>query len=216
MVVVFMHIPAYCTQHIRAGQEKPERSLVVVNREALYQILAPYKARIIVGHMHETEHLTQEGVRQHVCGAVCGAWWTGPICADGTPNGYGVFEVTGEDIRWRYKATGFSPDEQIRVYPVGSDPAAPDHVVANVWDWRPDWVVAWYENGMRRGVMEQRRGKDPLAVRLHTGPSLPAKHTWVEPYTTDHLFYAPVAKDALEVFVEATDPWGKIYRAKLS
>jgi hypothetical protein len=212
-VIAFMHIPSYCTQHVRVDRKRPERNLVVVNREALNRILEPYRAHVVVGHMHESEHLTDGGVHVHVCGAVCGAWWTGPICGDGTPKGYGVYEVNGSDIRWRYKSTGLPPDHQVVVYPAGSDPAAPEEVVANVWDYDPSWKVVWYEDGERKGAMEMRRGKDPLAVRLYTGDGLPARHTWVEPYITDHLFRARPSAGAKKILVEATDRWGRVATA---
>ncbi|MGB2957861.1 MAG: calcineurin-like phosphoesterase family protein [Bacteroidota bacterium] len=211
-VILFMHIPSFSTQHIRDGKEKPGRSVVVVNRELLNRILEPYESHVIAGHMHETEHPVDHGVRIHVCGAVCGAWWTGPICGDGTPNGYGVFEVNGEEVTWRYKSTGLPVGEQLRVYPPGSDRTAPDLLIANVWDAGPRWKVILYENGDRRGEMKSRRGQDPLSVRLHKGAALPQKHPWVEPYTTDHLFAAPVSPDAREIVVEATDAEERVYR----
>jgi hypothetical protein len=210
-VVVFMHIPSYCTQHLRSGQAKPEHALVVVNRELLNGLLEPYRAHVIVGHMHESEHLTDGKVKVHVCGAVCGAWWTGPICADGTPNGYSVFEAKGEEISWRYKSTGLPFDHQMRVSPRGTDAAAPEEIVANVWDYDQDWKVVWYEDGIRKGEMKKVRGTDPLSVKLHTGSDLPRKHTWVEPYTTDHLFRAAVSPGAKDVRVEATDGRGRVY-----
>ena len=214
VVVVFMHIPSYCTQHERQGAARPERNLVVVNREALNRALEPYVAHIIVGHMHELEHVLDGGVHIHVCGAVCGAWWTGEICGDGTPNGYGIFSVEGEDLSWRYKSTFLPLDHQIRVYTRGADPAAPDEIVANVWDWDPSWEVVWIEDGIRKGRMARRKGKDPLSVALHTGPERPAKHAWVEPYVTDHLFYAPASAGGQEILVVATDAQGRVVTAK--
>ena len=102
--------------------------------------------------------------------------------------------------------------EQMRVYPAGADPTAPDHLVANVWDADPRWTVVWYEGGERRGEMKKHRGYDPMSVKLHTGPDLPPKHTWVEPYTTDHIFTAPVSADARDIIVDATDGEGRSYR----
>ena len=214
-VIVFVHIPVYCTQHIRSGGGRPDRSVVVANRELLYEILSPYRARIIAGHMHETEHLRDGGVDQHVCGAVCGAWWTGPICGDGTPNGYAVYEVNGESLRWRYKSTGKPFEEQMRVYPPGADASAPLEMIANIWDWDPSWKVTLYEDGIRKGTLRQVRGKDPLSVQLHQGPTLPTKHTWVEPYVTDHLFRAIPSPGAREVLVEAIDGFGRSYTRRL-
>jgi hypothetical protein len=214
-VVIFTHIPSYNEQHVRLGQKSPSKSTTIVNREALNRLLEPYKAHIIVGHMHESEHLIDHGSRIHVCGAVCGAWWTGDICDDGTPNGYPVYEVHGSDLRWRYKSTGKPFDHQIRIYPRGSDPKRPDEVITNVWDATSEWKIDWYEGGERRGAMTPGRGLDPLSVKLHSGPELPSKHTWVDPIPTDHLFFARTSPDAKEIIVEATDAWGRVYREKM-
>ena len=212
-VIVFMHIPALGTRFRRSGEAEPSPSGSTTNRAALYRLLEGYQAHIVSGHTHESEHVYEGGVHEHVCGAVCGAWWTGPICYDGTPRGYGVYEVRGEDVRWRYQATGRPAQEQLRVYARGVDPKAPDELVANVWDWNPDWTVVWYEGGARRGQMARRTGTDPLAEQLYQGPNRPEKNSWVDPVPTDHLFYAPVSAEATDVRVEATDPWGNVYSA---
>jgi C terminal of Calcineurin-like phosphoesterase len=142
---------------------------------------------------------------------VCGAWWTGPICTDGTPGGYGVYEVDGPALRWYYKAVGHDRAHQLRVYPKGSVPARPDEVVANVWNWDPEWKVIWFEDGISKGPMQQATALDPLAVELHAGPNLPAKHKWVEPTLTDHLFFAKPSAGAREIRVEAVDRFGTTY-----
>lgn len=213
-VVVFAHIPSYTEQYVRQNEKKPANREVVINREMLYRLLEPYNAHIIVGHMHETEHLVDHGARIHVCGAVCGAWWTGDICFDGTPNGYGVYEVKGSELRWRYKSTGQSFDHQMRLYAKGSDPNRPDEIIANVWDANDDWKVVWYEDGERKGAMTKARGLDPLSVKLHSGDQLPLKHKWVDPVNTDHLYYTKISAGAKEVIVEATDRWGRVYRLR--
>lgn len=50
---------------------------------------------------------------------MCGSWWSGTICPDGTPNGYAAYEIRGEEVTWRYKSTGFDLSHQLRVYPRG-------------------------------------------------------------------------------------------------
>jgi hypothetical protein len=214
-VIVLLHIPVLGSIHIRRDQRSPAAGWAIMNREALYRLLQPYRAHVLCGHTHENEHTFNQGIHEHVSGTVCGAWWSGPICADGTPSGYSVYEADGESISWRYQATGQEPDHQIRAYRRGIDPKAPDEIVANVWNWDPEWTVVWYEGGERRGLMSRRRGLDPLSVELHTGPTIPPRRTWVEPYVTDHLFYAPVPADARDVRVEATDRFGRVYTATL-
>lgn len=215
-VVVFVHIPTQSTPGRRNGAPMPDVHYVVTNREALYRLLEPYAAHIMCGHTHENEHVFEGRVHEHVHGTVCGAWWSGPICSDGTPNGYAIYEVRGEEFRWRYKSTGLDASHQMRVYAHGADPRAPDEIVANVWGWDPQWTVVWYEDSERRGAMSRRTGLDPLAVTLYTGSDLPPRRKWVEPTQTAHLFYAPASRGAREVRVEATDRCGRVYTGTVS
>jgi hypothetical protein len=213
LVVLFMHIPLESRQWTRVGQQRPSPSTSVNNRAAVYDLLRRHRAHVISGHTHENEHVFEGGVHEHVHGTVCGAWWTGPICHDGAPAGYGIFDVNGEWLSWTYKATGQPPDHQLRVYGPGSDPAAPDELVANIWNWDPKWQVEWISDGVPRGPMARRVGLDPLSVKLHAGDELPKKHTWVEPARTEHLFYAPVGPGVREVLVRVTDRFGRIFSA---
>jgi hypothetical protein len=187
----------------------------VRNRAALYRLLEPYAAHVVAGHTHENEHRRADGPHEHVVGTVCGAWWSGPICYDGTPSGYAVYDIDGDDVRWRYQSTGEPAEHQMRLYPPGADPAAPDEMVANVWDADDAWTVTWLEDGIRKGPMAQRLGLDPLSVELHRGPDRPEARPWVEPVPTRHLFYAPVSPEARDVRVEATDRFGRTYAAPL-
>ena len=207
-VVVFCHIPLMSNLAERSGVA-PAVANYVTNREALYHLLAPYRTTILTGHLHESDFSSAGGVWERNLGAVCGAWWTGDICYDGTPNGYGVYEVSGDSIRWRYQSTGRDEAHQMRLYRHGADPKAPDEVLANVWAWEPGASVVWYEDGVRRGAMARRVGHDPLAVARQAGPTLPAKRPWVDPVATGHLFYAPASRTA-EVRVEYTDRFGRV------
>lgn len=214
-VLVFMHIPVMPTYFARQGT-RPENTILVTNREPLLRLLEPYNAMIVSAHVHENDHfLHGTRLREWNIGTSCGAWWTGDICYDGTPNGYGILDVTGSSLRWLYKATGKGPGYQFKVHPRGTDASAPDEVVANIWNWAPDWTVTCYVNGERQGPMARRTGLDPDSVVQHTGPDLPKKRGWIDPVRTSHLFYAPVPADAREVVVEAKDPWGGVYTGRV-
>ena len=216
-VIVATHIPVLGSQHLRRGEERPGTSLAIMNRQALYRLLEPFDAHILTGHTHECEHVFEQGTHEHVTGAVCGAWWSGPICHDGTPSGYCVYSVRGEEVSWRYKATGRPDDHQMRLQRGGGDPSSagdpssPGELVANVWNWDPEWTVRWFADGEPRGVMPRRLGLDPLSAELHGGPDLPPRRTWVEPVPTDHLFRAALTGDERVVVVEATDRFGRVY-----
>jgi hypothetical protein len=216
-VVVSLHIPPYTRQHLRNKDKEEPMGGVVANRKELYRLLKPYKAHIMSGHTHFNEVLqTADNVTEHVHGTVCGAWWTGPICTDGTPGGYGVYEVRGSELKWYYKAIGQERSHQFRIYPKGSLPERPNDLVVNVWNWDSAWKVAWFEDGVRKGDMTQHTGLDPLSVRLHAGPALPAKHKWVDPTLTEHLFVASVSGQAKEIRVEVTDRFGQVYTDTLT
>lgn len=215
-VVVFVHIPALSTLQTRTTGARANSNESVTNREVLYRLLEPYKAFVLSGHTHEHERHRDGGVRHHVHGTVCGAWWSGDICWDGTPNGYAVYDARGSELRWRYQSTGQPAEHQMRIYPPGSDPLAPQDVVANIWDADESWTVRWFEDGAVRGLMSRRLGLDPRAVELHTGADKPPRRTWVEPVRTNHLYYAAATPGAREVRVEATDTWGKRYSAALT
>lgn len=210
-VVVATHIPALGSQYRRLGERSPEPEVAIMNREALYRLLEPFEAHILTCHTHECEHVFEQGTHEHVTGAICGAWWSGPICHDGTPNGYCLYEMRGEEVTWRYKTTGETVQHQMRLYAPGSDRRAPDELVANVWNWDPEWTVRWFSDGEPRGAMARRTGLDPLSVELHSGGDLPPRRPWVEPVPTNHLFYAPVGRKGQRVTVEATDRFGRVY-----
>lgn len=214
-VVVFAHIPPLSTSFQRHGEASPSVGMRVSNREALYELLSPFDAHIVTGHVHENEHRSAGGPHEHVVGTTCGAWWTGPICYDGTPRGYAVYEIDGDSVEWRYKATGKDADHQMRVYPRGADPRSPDEFVANIWDANDRWPVVWYEDGIRAGRMARRVGTDPMSERLYHGDEQPQKHPWVNPQPTGHLYYAPFNPHANRIRVEATDCFGRMYTETL-
>ena len=216
-VIVFAHIPGLSTANRRSRGAGPDPSHSITNRERLYQLLEPYNAHLLSGHTHENEHVFEGGIHEHIHGTTCGAWWSGTICYDGTPNGYSVYEIDGERITSRYKSTGQPDTHQMRVYPAGSDPAAPGEIVANIWDAHKDWEISWYVGSDKMGRMASRVGKDPLSVAEHTGPDLPSRRTWVEPRLNNHMFYAPAPVEAqVTITIEARDPAGRIYTEKIT
>jgi hypothetical protein len=214
LVVVFLHIPLESKQWRREQGQRAQASVSVNNRAAVYERLRGFKAHVVSGHTHDNEHVFEGGVHEHVHGTVCGAWWSGPICHDGTPCGYGIFDVDGEAISWVHKATGKPIEHQVRVYAPGSDRTAPDEIVANVWNWDPKWTVEHVVDGVPRGPMARRTGFDPLALELMSGPTLPKKNSWADPQKTDHLFYAPLPAAAREVVVRATDRFNRTFTAE--
>src|SRR5690606_23549099 len=155
-------------------------------------------------------------VMENVHGALCGAWWTGPICFDGTPSGYGVYEVNGSELTWYYKAVGKDRNHQMRVYPVGAVPEMQDSFAVNVWNWDHEWKVEWYEDDIFKGPLQRVTSLDPWAVQLQKGTDKPSKRTWVEPHLTDHMFFGKPSAGARGVTIKVTDRFGTVYKEELT
>ena len=195
-VVVCTHIP------VASG---------VKNKEYLYELLAPYKVHILSGHTHQNTNYMENNRFEHVHAAVCGAWWSGPICSDGTPNGYGVYQMSGSGVSWQYKSIGHEMEHQFRFYPKGAHQEFPNSCLLNIWNWDPDWSICWYENGNRMSHVRKVRTSDPLSTELHLGKDLPERRPWVEPSNNDHMFFFEPNEDVGEITIEVTDGFGKSY-----
>lgn len=209
-IVLSLHIPTD-TGAARRYKKEAELGSNVANREQLYKLLRGYKVHIMSGHTHFNDTWEKGDIMEHNHGTVCGAWWTGPVCGDGTPGGYGVYEVNGSELKWYYKSTGLPNEHQLVVFETGRSKEFPEEILANVWNWDSKWKVEWYEDGVAKGTMTQRVALDPLAVELYAGPELPKKHKFVEPTLADHIFSAKPSANAKKITVKATDRFGNVY-----
>lgn len=193
LLVIAVHIPVHNS---------------VKNREELYSVLSGFSnVHIMSGHTHYNRNVIQNGVYEHNHGAVCGAWWTGPICEDGTPRGYGIYEVAGRDLKWHYKSTGFALENQISISL--STLTRQKRLVANVWNWDPEWKVEYFMDGRPMGELKNEKAYDELAVKLYKGKDLPARRGFPEPKLNDHMFAAHFGPEVKEVKVVATDRFGR-------
>lgn len=184
----------------------------VKNNADFYAVLQGFtNVHIMSGHTHYNRNVITDNIFEHNHGAVCGAWWTGPICEDGTPRGYGVYEVNGTELKWFYQPTGLDKKEQIHIYV--DDLTNQKRLIANVWNWDPKWKVEYFLDEKSMGLLEQQKGYDPLSVSLYKGDTLPKGRTFPEPSKTDHLFVAHFEPSVKVVRVVATDRFGEKYEA---
>ncbi|MEG2061011.1 MAG: calcineurin-like phosphoesterase family protein [Alistipes sp.] len=209
LLFVLIHIPTRLTT-----EQKPfayNYDLLAdqtVNAEAFHALLADYDAHIISGHMHYNLNIAHSPrLLEHNTASMCGTWWKGDICLDGTPRGYGIYEVDGKRVRWYYKGVGHPRDYQFALYRKGRE------VIANVWNWDPQWRVEWSQNGVPMTVMEHYTGNDPAAEALCSDRKK-VVYDWILPVPTQHLFRATaIATD--EVVVRVTDRFGKVYEQRV-
>lgn len=215
-VFIVMHIPS-CLQEKEVPFEYNYSVIAdqMVNAPAFHEMLKPFNVHILSGHMHYNANLVYSpNLMEHITGAVCGTWWRANIGLDGTPRGYGVYEVDGTDVKWYYKSAGYSKDYQMRVYPVGSSTEYPSDVIANVWNWDRNWTVEWLEDGVNKGEMIHYRGNDPLAEKL-CADKIQMKYDWITINPTDHLFRATPQKKGAKIEIKVTDRFGKVYVSKI-
>lgn len=217
LVFVIQHIPA----RLSPEQAPFEYNGFVIaeqttNAGALFELLKGHKnSHIISGHMHYNLNLEHvEGPMEHNSGSVCGTWWRGDICLDGTPMGYGVYEVDGTDVSWYYKASGREKEYQLRAYKPGSKADQPSAVVANVWNYDSKWSVELYEDGKKTADMTQFEGYDRAAYELCSDKEK-VVYAWISPVPTSHLFWAEPKNPNAKIEVRATDRFGRTYIASL-
>ncbi|HEX5653820.1 MAG TPA: calcineurin-like phosphoesterase family protein [Chitinophagaceae bacterium] len=181
----------------------------VKNNKDLYAILGSRPVHIMSGHTHYHKNVITGNIFEHNHGTVCGAWWTGAICGDGTPCGYGVYTVKGDQLSWHYQSTGEAAGHQMKIYV--DDAEGQKKVQVNIWNHDPEWKTDYWLDGVHKGPLEQVEGFDPLAYASLLGPDLPKPRGFAEPRKTDHLFTAMVPSSVKEIKVMATDRFGKKY-----
>ena len=215
LVFVSMHISAYTNEKARTKAAADLPGDVTMNRRFLYSLLKPYQAHFLTGHTHYNENIIHDNIYEHIHAAVCGTWWVSPLCGDGTPRGYGVYEIKGDSVSWYYKTVGKERDYQMRVYNRGAYKNKPNDIGVNVWNQDEGWKVEWYEDDVLKGSMRRETDYDAEVTALLTGPNRPAKYPWARPLLTDHLFFATPSQQATTVTVEVTDRFGNKYREKI-
>ncbi|MES2829578.1 MAG: calcineurin-like phosphoesterase family protein [Bacteroidota bacterium] len=195
LLVINLHIPAHNA---------------VKNNAALYQVLEGFtNVHIMSGHTHYNVNIITNSIFEHNHAAVCGAWWSGQICSDGTPRGYGVYEVDGNDLKWFYKPTGLPKEHQISAYV--DELTNQKRLLVNVWNWDPEWKVEYSLDGVMMGSLAQQTGNDPVAVKLNS-EGKPAKgRAFPKPTQTDHLFMAHFKPEVKDVKIMVTDRFGGKY-----
>ena len=200
LIIISVHIPLHNS---------------VKNNTELYALLSDFKnVHIMSGHTHNNTNTETNNVYEHTHGTVCGAWWTGPICGDGTPRGYGIYEVDGTELKWQYKSTGLPSSHQISL---SLDTLSHQkRLIANVWNWDPQWKVEYFLDSKYMGLLENQKAYDPLAVKLYKGKDLPASRGFAEPKLNMHMFASQFGPEINHVKVVATDRFGIKYEASAS
>ena len=165
----------------------------------LEDLVKGYKTHIMTAHTHviwNNDKTASNGIMHHNSGAICGTWWwTGyytpghNICKDGSPAGYYVYDMSANDVKWRFKPIGKDFKHMFRTYDgneivLSASQFAPkadashaasfeksasywangnsdNYVYFNVYDYDPSWTIEVTENG-KALTPKVFKVKDPL------------------------------------------------------
>lgn len=107
-IVLVTHMPLLTPfyQATEGGTAAAPENRVIVNSHEVLSLFEEHSlALVLQGHLHVEEHLRRRGVTFLTGGAVCGKWWRGPW--HGTPEGFMVVTLRGNDIAAEYKTYGW-------------------------------------------------------------------------------------------------------------
>lgn len=123
-IVIATHIPIHSSSLNSSGEQVNKVSLN--NGSELLSLFKDFtNVQIISGHSHVNCNFeVSNNIYERNIAAVCGTWWnTGAldypnlnVCKDGSPGGYGVFEVRDKNIEYYFKGIGYDRNQQFRSY----------------------------------------------------------------------------------------------------
>ncbi len=211
LIILGTHIPT----------KRRVSSTQVTNNADLYKLLEGYKVRIMSGHSHYNYTTTiSADIEENSHGAVMGEFWTGSFCSDGSPKGFSVYEINGNQISdWYYKGTDHDKDYQMEVYMPGTAVTATysNDVLINIFTWHTNWTVTVTEDSkspvnLTTSIKEYDRNAYDF-LGSETDDTKPVyRPTLAGSLKTDHILnYTPQAANWKKITVTATDPYGKVY-----
>lgn len=246
-LIIAMHAPLHRPPALDESGEQID-ALGLNNGGTLISALQGFsEVYVLTGHVHMNYTVKyNEAITEFNIGAVCATWWwTGRsgyadnhICKDGSPGGYGVFEVDGRNIKWYYKSIGKPKNYQFRTYDLNEvhitaqafAPNSTDELLAeyagvyatsnlnnevliNVWGFGPGWTIEVSESGANLPVTRVL-ALDPLhivsyeAKRLNVG-AVPTSSFVTDP--TAHLFKVVAGSATSTLEIKVTDAHGNVY-----
>lgn len=246
-IVLAMHTPLYKNPTVDAGGNQINAT-DLSNANTLVSALADFSTvHVLSGHAHVNFSVEEEqNIMEHNTAALCATWWwTGKsgyannhICKDGSPGGYGIWQINNTDIQWRFKGIGYNEDYQFRTYDVNSihitaanyapnasdadiesyadayaSPSANNEVLINVWGYDSQWKIEVSENNQSLPVTRVN-AKDPLHIISYEALRLNAGATPTSAFVTNntaHIFKVTAAAANSTLIIKVTDRFGNVY-----
>ncbi|HMR83874.1 MAG TPA: calcineurin-like phosphoesterase family protein [Niabella sp.] len=246
-VVVAMHIQLNNRPTLNASGQ-PTSTLRLSNSSELLAAFNGFSnIHILTGHVHiNYAWENTAAIMEHNTGAVCATWWwTGKsgyagnhICKDGSPGGYGIWEINDKDIKWKYKGIGCDQDYQFRAYDLNKchitaaayAPNSTDvllktyageyanennnnEVLINVWGFDEKWKIEITEEGVPLTV-SRVDVKDPLHIISYEAFRLNDNATPTSEFATTnsaHMFKVTASNATSTLVIKVTDRFGRVY-----
>lgn len=250
LAVFCMHIPL----STYLGPDDP-RQTTTDRREFLQTISGRTATASFSGHTHTNEHhyFNSEdgfaGATHHhqILTAVSGSWWSGPfdergipvaLATDGTPNGFHVLSVDGNQCSARMIPAHDPNRSQMRVVlggpfhrgpevldeyrtgallgsPIPAAAVGSTELLVNLFNGGPKSTVAYVIGAGEQRAMKRISRPDPFVEEVY-GRNAATKKPWVKPQNSSHLWSARLPADlpagAHRIEVQATDDYGETHR----
>lgn len=245
-IVLAIHTPLYKQPSLDANGNQIN-TVDLLNGDVLKNIVSEFtKVHVLSGHTHINYTVEEGNIMEHNTAAICATWWwTGKsgyannhICKDGSPGGYGIWKMNGNDIKWLYKSIGYTEDYQFRAYDLNSvhitsakyapnstdallapysdvyaTPSSNNEVLINVWGYDVQWKIEVTENNQPLKVSRVKE-KDPLHIISYEALRLNAGATPTDAFETEktpHFFKVKATTVNSTLTIKVTDRFGNVY-----
>ena len=246
-IVIGMHTPLYQNSTLDVDGNQLNNMALNNGSELIVSLQGFSKVHILTGHTHINHSVeASQSIMEHNTAAVCATWWwTGKngyagnhICTDGSPGGYGVWEMNGTDIKWHYKSIGYAKNYQFRSYdlnavhitaahfaPASTDAALTEfagvyanennsnEVLINVWGYDTSWKVEVKE-AANSLLVKRVYVKDPLHIISYEAKRLNAGATPTSSFVTGptaHMFKVTASSPSSTLQITVTDRFGNVF-----
>ncbi len=249
LVVTCMHIP------LQTYLDPKNPATNTADRDAFLNHLVGRQNTVsFSGHMHTTEHHyfgADDGFagpgqhHHHVLTAVSGSWWSGPYdhrgvavadSRDGSPNGFHVLSVDGQNYTTRFQSANEPHSRQMRIVlesefhrdrkelynefrmgellssPLSLDRAFATNLIVNFFDGGPRTSVEYRIGGRAPIKMERVVRADPFVEEVFARNEA-VKKPWVKAELSSHIWSARLPGDLQAsthcIAVRVVDEYGR-------
>lgn len=228
--------------------------------ESMFRLLEDYEVHFVTGHTHlmfnvtpQDEIVSGRNFHEHNSGSICGSWWwSGHLTSgvhlgqDGSPGGYAIWDISGTDIEYIYKSTGWPEEYQFRSYDlnqvsfsaadipqcpssvaksfdkyINAYPAnSKNEVLINIWNWNRNWTLSVVDENGKSLEPSAVWAYDPLHIAGLTIPRFNNSGLTSAPnFTTSSFthFFKVTADDAnVDLTITVKDEFGNTWTEEMA